>query len=118
MWKHIKFSDIHLFSDSELCLGSLQSYNSKLSLYFSERVLEIQTIVENHNVKVHYIRSNLNPANEGSKLNLTDNPIMTEEYWTVPFLLLPEEQWPVRDYHYDITDIASLIKPKMANQEE
>ena len=118
VWKHIKFSDIHLFSDSELCLGSLQSYNSKLSLYFSERVLEIQTIVENHNVKVHYIRSDLNPANEGSKLNLTDNPIMTEEYWTVPFLLLPEEQWPVRDYHYDITDIASLINPKMANQEE
>ena len=111
---HLKFNDIHLFSDSKVCLGSLRSFTAKLKLYFSDRVLEIQNIIQNHNVKVHFIKSELNTANYGSKLNLNSNAVLSEDYWTCPFLQKPENQWPSEVYHYDNSDISSLMNPKMA----
>ena len=85
-WSHIQFSNIHLFSDSQLCLNALKAYSSKLSLYFSERVLEIQNIIENLSIKVHYIESEANAANHGTKLNLKYNAVLPR----------PQLQWHPR----------------------
>ena len=118
IWKHVHFSSLHIFSDSTVCLGSLNSFTSKLRLYFSDKVLEIVKIIDQKNIKVHFISGKMNPANFGSKLDLGPTPVLSADYWTVPFLQLPEEEWPVKDYHYDISDISSLINPKMANSDE
>ena len=118
IWKHIKFSSLHIFSDSTVCLATLEAVHSKLKLYFSDRILEIQRIIYELSVKVHFISGTENPANYGSKLDLGPNPVLSEDYWRVPFLELEEKDWPVKNYQYDISDIASLINPKMANEEE
>ena len=118
VWKHLKFKSIHLFSDSTVCLASLSAFHSKLRLFFSSRVLEIQNIIEEHQVKVHFISGDKNPANYGSKLDLGANSVLSEDYWKVPFLEQEEKDWPVKSYNYNLSHISSLINPKMINEEE
>ena len=110
---HLKFKSIHIFTDSTVCLGALQAYSSKLKLFFSERALEIQDIVRSHNIETHLISTSRNNADIGTKQNLTDNPILSEAYWTCDFLTRDRDTWGVKDYVFQSEDISTLVNPRL-----
>ena len=109
----LNIKKVFLFSDSTVTLGCLRAHNFKLKLFFSERVLEIQQILESEDVKCFHIESDLNLANYGSKLDLKENAILKEDYWSTKFMSQPEGSWPVKEYIYDNSHIASLVNPRL-----
>ena len=94
-WDHIKISRICFFSDSKVILASLNTFYAKLKLFFTSRILECQTTIRKHNVEVHYVPSEKNYSNEGSKFDPHVNHVLTEDYWVARFLEKKEEFWPV-----------------------
>ena len=111
--KHLKFDNIYILSDSRVCLGALESFSSKLKLYFSHRTVFCQNIIQKYNVKVMYVKSAQNPGNYGSKLNLKTNDALDPEYWCPSFLTKPESEWGCVKYSFEDKDIKELYNPKL-----
>ena len=114
--KHINFKRILLFSDSRCALGALRSFSAKLKLVFAERVMECQKTIEEHNITVLFIEGKLNPADEGTKIDNTEDDTEVEKF--PDFLEGEEETWPVIDYSYDSTDIKPLMNPKLMGSQD
>ena len=98
-----RFQSISTYTDSMCSLGALCKTMSALRPYFSHRVSEIHQIREQLSMltdelaPVHHIQGTLNPADQGTRGNVSVADLGQGSRWqTGPdFLCTPYEQWPV-----------------------
>lgn len=57
-----KFASIHLWSDAKVPLSWICSDNPHSIQYISNRTKKAKNLIEKHGIKLHYIESQLNPA--------------------------------------------------------
>ena len=112
-WKHIKFNEIYMLSDSKVCLGALHSFHARLKLFYSEKVLESQAVLKENKVQTFYIPSEYNLANDGGKRELKENFCLSKKYWKGDILHLPVSEWPVEKYQFNEKDSDILNSGKM-----
>ena len=60
--KSFKFESIHLWSDAKVPLTWITQANQHSVQYIQSRAKQARTLIEKHNIKLHYVESKLNPA--------------------------------------------------------
>jgi len=87
----ITFSEIHMWSDSQIVLCWLGNDYDHKNVYVRNRVIEFRDLVPN--IRLHHVRTEENPADlltRGKVKNLKKQEI----WWTGPSLLTNTETWP------------------------
>ena len=94
----MKFSKVIMFTDSKVVYQQLGKSPSSFDTYTGTRLDLIQTIVQQHGIKVLHVKGTHNPADLCTKECTAEH--MASSFWqNSDFLHLPEDQWPVyEDY--------------------
>ena len=105
-----KFTHVYLWSDSKVTISWITSDREVKDIYLANRVAEVKTLVNNHNINVMYVPTKDNPADHLSR-GCTSKQLKSSNWLHGPTWLLTGEFPEQSNIDITVNELTVEINP-------